>query len=46
MLDWQKQFAKAIHAFQGNGFLVLAGDRQITDLDEALPSMSKVKSSF
>ena len=36
LLDWEKQFAKAITAFNGNGFLVLLDDQQITDLDETL----------
>jgi hypothetical protein len=36
VLDWQQQFAKAIAAFKGNGFLVLLDDRQIVDLDETL----------
>jgi len=36
VLDWEKQFAKAIAAFKGNGFVVLLDERQITDLDETL----------
>jgi hypothetical protein len=36
VLDWEKQFAKAVAAFKGNGFLVLLDDRQIMDLDETL----------
>ena len=36
VLDWEKQFDKAITAFKGNGFLVLLDDQQITDLDETL----------
>ena len=36
VLDWEKQFDKAITAFKSNGFLVLLDDRQITDLDETL----------
>jgi hypothetical protein len=36
VLDWEKQFDKAIAAFKGNGFLVLLDERQITDLDETL----------
>ena len=36
VLDWEKQFDKAIGAFKGNGFLVLLNERQITDLDETL----------
>ena len=36
VLDWEKQFAKAIVAFKGNGFVVFLDERQITDLDETL----------
>jgi len=36
VLDWEKQFTKAIAAFKGNGFVVLLDERQITDLDETL----------
>jgi hypothetical protein len=36
VLDWEKQVAKAIAAFKGNGFLVLLDERQVTDLDETL----------
>jgi hypothetical protein len=36
VLDWEKQYAKAITAFKGNGFVVLLDERQITDLDETL----------
>jgi hypothetical protein len=36
VLDWEKQFAKAIAAFKGNGFVVLLDELQITDLDETL----------
>jgi hypothetical protein len=46
ILDWQKQSAKAIAAFQGNGFLVLLDDRQIVDLDERLDITSRSKITF
>jgi len=36
VLDWEKQFTKAIAAFTGNGFVVLLDERQMTDLDETL----------
>jgi len=35
-IDWEKQASKAIEAFGRNGFFVLVGDRQVTDLDEVL----------
>ena len=46
ILDWEKQLAKAITAFQGNGFLVLLDDRQITDLDQNLQLTAQTKVSF
>src|ERR1700736_3105855 len=44
--DWEKQFAKAITAFKGNGFLVLINDRQITDLDEPLHLTAQSQITF
>jgi len=35
-LDWHKQYERAVRSFEANGFLVIVGDRQVTDLDEAL----------
>jgi len=44
--DWPKQYAKAVRAFQGNGFLVFVDDRQITDLDETLHLTPQTKITF
>ena len=33
-IDWEAQFDQAVQAFQRNGFILLADDRQLTDLDE------------
>jgi hypothetical protein len=35
-IDWEQQTDAALKAFQGNGFFVLVGDRQVEDLDEQL----------
>jgi hypothetical protein len=35
-IDPEAQTALALRAFAGNGFLVLVGDRQVTDLDEEI----------
>ncbi|MES9541986.1 hypothetical protein AB0C21_30810 [Spirillospora sp. NPDC049024] len=35
-LDWERQADIAERAFLGNGFFVLAGDRQVEDLDEEI----------
>jgi hypothetical protein len=36
LLVWQRQFEKAVRAFNGNGFLVLVDDCQVTDLDQTI----------
>ncbi|MEU8797611.1 hypothetical protein [Spirillospora sp. NPDC048819] len=33
-IDWERQADIAERAFAGNGYFVLAGDRQVEDLDE------------
>ena len=33
---WEKQADKALESFGRNGFFVLVGDRQVTDLDSTL----------
>ncbi|NNN35264.1 hypothetical protein HLK59_33850 [Streptomyces sp. S3(2020)] len=35
-IDPEKQTALALKAFAGNGFLILVGDRQVTELDEEI----------
>jgi hypothetical protein len=35
-VDWEQQAERALDAFTRNGFFVLVGDRQVTDLDEEL----------
>lgn len=35
-LDWEKQAAIALEAFEHNGFFVFVDDRQVDDLDEEL----------
>jgi len=35
-LDPEPQFEAAVKAFAGNGFLILTGERQLTDLDEEI----------
>ncbi|WP_141584155.1 hypothetical protein [Actinomadura sp. WMMA1423] len=35
-LDWERQAEIAERAFLGNGFFVLAADRQVEDLDEEI----------
>jgi len=33
-IDWEKQFAEALRAFDSNGFFMLVGERQAESLDE------------
>lgn len=35
-IDWERQADIAERAFRANGFFVLAGDRQVDDLDEEI----------
>jgi hypothetical protein len=35
-LDWKAQYEAAVKAFQGNGFMILVDDRQLTDLDQVI----------
>ena len=46
VVDWEKQFAKAVAAFRGNGLLVLVDDRQITELDEPIDLQPETKVTF
>ena len=45
-LHWEKQYAKAVTAFNANGFLVFVDDRQITGLDETIHLTEISKVSF
>ncbi len=45
-IDWEKQFAAAIRAFETNGFFLLIGDRQITDLDEEIDIEPETEVNF
>ena len=45
-LDWEQQYAKAVAAFAGNGFLVFVDDRQVTSLDETIRLAPETKVTF
>jgi hypothetical protein len=45
-LDWSAQADHACAAFAGNGFVMLAGDRQIEDLDEVIDLSHDVEVAF
>lgn len=46
VLDWEKQYDKAVTAFRGNGLLILVDDRQIMDLDEEIQLRPQTKVTF
>jgi hypothetical protein len=35
-IDWEEQFARALTAFQTNGFILIVDDRQVEDLDQMI----------
>jgi hypothetical protein len=45
-LDWKEQLAAAVDAFGRNGILMLAGDRQVEDLDEEIVVTPGLEVSF
>lgn len=45
-LDPERQFEAAVRAFAGNGFLVLAGERQLTELDEEIEPVPGLEITF
>ena len=36
-LSWENQYAKALEAFENNGFFVIVDGQQVEDLDEIIP---------
>ena len=36
ILDWEAQYAKALEAFEANGFIMLVNDQQIETLNETI----------
>jgi hypothetical protein len=45
-IDWEKQFEKAIAAFEGNGFVILVDDEQVTELEEEIVVAPKTSVTF
>jgi hypothetical protein len=45
-IDWEEQFARALEAFERNGFFVLVGDKQAESLDEAFDVTVNTEVSF
>jgi hypothetical protein len=45
-IDWEKQYEKALQAFQNNGFIILVNDHQAEDLDEEIELIEDLSISF
>lgn len=45
-LDWERQYALAIRAFESNGFFVIVGDRQAESLDETFDVGAETEIGF
>lgn len=45
-IDWEQQYARAVEAFERNGFLVLVDDRQAESLDEEIEIRIDTQVSF
>jgi hypothetical protein len=46
LIDWEKQYEKAVQAFQNNGFIILVNDHQAEDLDEEIELIEDLPISF
>lgn len=45
-IDWQVQYDRALEAFRRNGFVVLVGDRQVTELEEEVDLSAGAEVTF
>ena len=45
-IDWEQQYARALQAFAGNGFLLLVDGRQLEQLDEQVELRADSEISF
>jgi hypothetical protein len=45
-IDWEKQYEKAVQAFQNNGFIILVNDYQAEDIDEEIKLTEDLPISF
>lgn len=45
-IDWEEQFARALTAFQTNGFILIVDDRQVEDLDRMIDLRHDATVSF
>ncbi|MEM8604600.1 MAG: hypothetical protein AAGF24_12295 [Cyanobacteria bacterium P01_H01_bin.121] len=45
-INWEKQYDKAIEAFQHNGFILLVNDQQVEDLETEITLVPETTVSF
>lgn len=45
-IDWERQYATALRAFETNGFFILIGDRQAESIDEEFDIGTETEVSF
>ncbi len=45
-IDWEEQYARAVEAFERNGFFMLVDDRQVERLDEEIELKVATEVSF
>jgi hypothetical protein len=46
LIDWEKQYEKALQTFQHNGFIILVNDRQVEELEEEIELTEELPISF
>jgi len=45
-LDWEAQYAKALEAFKGNGFIMLVNDKQVESLEDIVELKTGTQINF
>jgi hypothetical protein len=45
-IDWEEQYRRATEAFERNGFLILADDQQVENLDDEIEIRVNTEVSF
>jgi hypothetical protein len=45
-IDWQQQYEQALDSFRRNGFVVLVGDRQVTELEHEVELSAGTEVTF
>ncbi len=45
-IDWERQYERAIEAFERNGFIILVNDRQVDDLERSIEIKPETSVTF